>query len=188
MKQKSITAHVLLLTCLSVILFSATASAFDGNRQGFVMGFGLGVSPISHWNVESLSRSGTEQGTAGGIVLGYAWNNRNVIAYVSNVNFFYSENRKILVCSHAVSAVTWYHYFKDSKHSWYFKGGLGRAYVGSRYSDVGGAGFGIVVGTGVELFKQVELGTNLFYGTGKDTGSHSASVVSLSFVVTALAY
>jgi hypothetical protein len=185
MNHKSNYIIAVIVVFILTSMMSSSASAFDGNRKGFVFGIGLGGSPATHWKIPDIDSSGTAQGIASGILIGYSWNDANMLVYGNDHSLYFTDARS--ASSLVVFALSWYHYWgEDSK--WYTKLGLGKASVGAMYRNTGGDGFGMVVGGGYEIFKQVQLGANFFGGKGSDAGNYSATAYSITFTATVIAY
>lgn len=185
-RQKSNSICLVIATVIVASVISSTAFAFDGHRKGFVMGLGLGGSPSVHWSASKFGLSGTESSWATGPLLGYSWNNANMLVLASD-NYFSTENGEVYTTL-LLRGVSWYHYYGATHRGFYTKFGIGHLYVGTKYFDIGGSGFGVVIGGGYEFSKHLQFGVAFARGSGSDRGSISASGRGISFMVSAIAY
>lgn len=179
-----------LILAMSILIMLATtvssALAFDGNRKGFVAGFGVGGSPLAHWSSPSLSGKVTEQGAAGELLLGYAWDNANILAWNSAYCLYSTSKLKNSTILQGVDNIRWYHYWGKDKPTFYTVVGIGLSSLGTEYTDFNGSGFGYCVGFGKEILKQVQIGTYVIGGhTSSDAGvkaNHFAVLILVSLI------
>lgn len=82
------------------LLLTGSASAFNGMRKGFVIGGGLGIAPSANWSSEintpapfsfSIKPDENKVGLAVNLVIGYAWDEHNMIVYEGNVAGYNSD-------------------------------------------------------------------------------------------------
>ncbi|MCP4683947.1 MAG: hypothetical protein GY867_00730, partial [bacterium] len=92
MKKSAIAAVIIALVLFSSVL------GFDGQRKGFVLGGGLGFSPVGAWKVDvdifgqgigSIDEDGP--GAAVQIVIGGAFDEHNMLVYEVNVVGYNSD-------------------------------------------------------------------------------------------------
>ena len=85
--------RLVLITLMAVLFMATTACAFDGMRKGFVLGGGLGFAATADWDVEFMGVSVGEDGSGLGLnlVIGYAWDEQNMIVYEGNVASWKSD-------------------------------------------------------------------------------------------------
>src|SRR5512140_61394 len=79
-------ACLLLMVFMGVVLIAGSAVAFDGQRKGLVLGGGLGFAPTA--KISHHGESETNAGVAAHLVIGYAWDNENMIVYEGNVTTY----------------------------------------------------------------------------------------------------
>jgi hypothetical protein len=170
-----------------VLIFSAAASAFDGQRKGFVLGAGLGPGIVSTYHIDSVDESGA--GIGANVIIGYAWNNRNIAVWQLNGN-----SHNIDAFEHQgeqfYTGPTWYHYFKTDTQSLYSAVGAWQYAVweiGEGYQSIGWA---FIVGAGYEFARHLQCG--VFYSHAwirhyPDDRYHGWSS-HLNILVTAFAY
>ncbi len=163
-----------------------TSHAFDGQRKGFVIGGGGGVSPVAHWSWDRDDQSENLVGFNLQVLIGFAWDNHNVLVYqgpptLSKSNYFEDE-----LVFQGVWAIRAYHYFGDRGSSSHMNLGLGRAVYTVFDTNLGGDGIGFVIGGGYEFMPHVQVGLDLLFGHSKDEGTTiSHSTLALSIVAAA---
>ena len=125
-----------------ILLVGGTSSwAFDGKREGFVLGGGLGFAPLSRWSVTATDledyadQSESKAGVGGQLMAGYAWNEKNMMVAEGNMSTFKSEffssyvlypkNRRI---KQGYAGASWYHYFGPVGRSVFTAIGFGYYY------------------------------------------------------------
>ncbi len=187
--------RTLIVSVLAWAVMMTTVSAFDDQRHGFVIGGGLGFCTSASWEAErpvfNPPRINDETGSGGAlnVLMGYAWDNYNMIVMEANVVSFESEfgdldGKKI---SQGFNGAVWYHYFGPQGASFYTAVGIGlygwdvEAY---RRNDAGGA---ILLGAGYEFTKHVQVGGYLSAG---ETSSTAVTVKHnhFSILVSAVAF
>lgn len=158
---------------LILALCATSAFGFDGARKGFVLGGGLGfgyasVSVDNEPQYESL----TNAGVAGNFLIGYAWDEQNMVVFLRDA-VVYSEQTIFggsLTLVQGFSGVGYYHYFGLPGKSFYLTGGLGlqdwtpleSGYTANDY------GFGILGGGGYEFTPHVQVYGSFSYGKTSD--------------------
>ena len=87
----------ILVFLAAVLLLSTSSWAFNGVRKGFVLGGGLGFAPAAKWSVDDyymgmqLDTSETKAGVGLNLLVGYAWDEHNMIVYEGNVAGYKSD-------------------------------------------------------------------------------------------------
>jgi len=146
---------------------------FDGLRKGFVLGGGLGFSPVAKWSVdESIPGFGTlkgdesKTGVGAQLLIGYAWDESNMIVWESNVTAYESEDWDETL-GQGIGGASWYHYFGLPGKSAFTTVGLG-VYIwdNSVLSDLEeiDPGFGLLFGGGYEFARHWQVGGYLSFG------------------------
>lgn len=113
------------LTLTLLILLSSTSFAFDGNRKGFILGGGFDYSISTGWKLDSQMDSyETGSGLGFKFLIGYGFNDKNMIVYEVNSSRFFSDTlqRKI---TQGFSGASWYHYFGSRGKSIFTNIGVG---------------------------------------------------------------
>ncbi len=180
------------IAVLLTITLVATASAFDGTRKGFVMGGGLGLGPFAHKSVDGFSSiSDDKAGLALNLLIGYAWDEQNMLVYLRD-GVFFSVDVVPGVSVNAIqgfSGVGWYHYFGPVGKTAFVVGGLGLQDYSYLDNDWGSndPGFGMLLGGGYEFARHIQVHGTLSFGNtsaGQWDLNHSQFVIT----VTAIAF
>ncbi len=187
---------VLLLSVGLFVFSGSTAQAFDGVRKGFVVGGGLGIAANSHWEVDKTSVSEDKAGLGLNLIIGYAWDESNMIVYEGNVSAFSSDiastaggflglgNQNI---TQGFNGATWYHYYGTPGKSLFTAAGLGVYVFDVQDFDANDPGVGILLGFGYEFSRHWQTG---IYVSGGQTTSGGADFKhsNINVVVNALAF
>jgi hypothetical protein len=175
------------ILALTLLLVPLSADAFDGQRKGFVIGGGTGYSPVVHWSMDDPDVSESTTGFLYDFVIGYAWDNRNLLVYEAAPTFFESDYWNGRDGVQGVWDVKWYHYFGRRGSSIFSTVGVGRAMHGICNTWVGARGLGFYLGSGYEFVPHIQAGVFLAIGSGSDDG-YDFSHETVSIVLTGLAY
>lgn len=172
-----------------LMILAAQSFAFDGNRKGFVLGGGLG---IGHAKV-SVDVSGaddlTNTGAAINFVIGYAWDEQNMIVFLRD-GVIYSEKTihgGSITLVQGFGGIGYYHYFGTAGKSGFITGGFGLQDWTSLDDDYesNDAGLGLLIGGGYEFTRHVQLYASLSFGKTSDPSfdyNHSQLMVTISAV------
>lgn len=179
---------VLVAALASFLLLPMEGQGFDGNRKGLVAGFGVGIAPYSHFRISQLRADVTELGYTGEFVLGYGWNDRNVIAYNSTGCLYTTDDLAHVTIFQRFVGIRWYHYCSGANRPYFVSLGVGVFFLGVKYDNVRGNGFGWNVGIGKELLKHAQAGFYVMGGRTSNKYSVRANNVNAMFQVTLLAY
>lgn len=158
-------------------LSCSSAWGFDGQRKGFVFGGGLGVAPSASYSVEIGSFAENRAGAALNLIIGYAWDEANMIVYEGNVTSYETGRLSIETTfltargdqrvTQGFNGLAWYHYYGVAGSSFYSILGLG-AYVFDiedlEPNDVGRA---LLAGVGYEFERH--FGVSLYFSAGETT-------------------
>lgn len=136
-----------------VVLLCGSASAFDGRRQGFVLGGGLGGTVYSRISPEIEGHG--ERGLALHGLIGYAQNEHNLIAFEGNFT-------TRLFVGNGFYGPTWYRYFGDRGKAFFSVVGLGVYYYSAdllfHEPEDHETGLGYMIGGGYEFTGHVQVG------------------------------
>ena len=163
---------IILILLLLTVLPAGSCFSFDGERKGFVIGGGVGIGP----KIRSSNASGwnqiDESGLATNLLIGHAWNEKNIIALLQQgVYFTHSyytgsmfgpDEWKERNVSQGFIGMALFHYYGPAGHSPYFVFGTGLQYripLESDY-DLHESGPGLLIGGGYEFMHHVQ-----FYGS-----------------------
>lgn len=156
--------------CVVLAMLPVTSSAFDGNRKGFVLGGGLGVSAIARW---SCGVDGEHKvGFGYHFLAGYGWDQNDLLVYEANGALYhslYNSDSLIgsgsLLTSQGFQGAVWCHYYGPAGRSPFTAVGLGfySFYRGEDYHSDPGAGY--LIGGGYEFTPHVQA--ELYFSGGR---------------------
>jgi len=148
-----------------LIMLSGAVEAFDGNRKGFILGGGMGIGPSTKLKIIN-EYDKNELGFAVNIMVGYAWNNKNILCFEYNANHFWPPAFGSDTALSVFSSPVWYHYYGDEGKSLFSAVGWGRH--GLAIEKNGSArGLGFLFGGGYEFKKHFQVG--IYYSGGNVT-------------------
>ncbi len=161
-----------LITLVAVMLMSGSVGAFDGMRKGFVLGGGLGLNLSADYEVSEGIYSISEDGSGMGLnlVIGYAWDEQNMIVYEGNVGGWKSDlvNKDI---AQGFNGASWYHYFGPVGQSFFTVAGLGFYVFNPEDFENNDPAGGLILGGGYEFARHIQVGAYFSSGKTKDPGS-----------------
>ncbi len=181
---------------LALMLFTTgSANAWDGNRQGFLLGLGLGAGynrftgiqydPIGPEKVDNRSFA-----LAASPRIGYAVNNQLALYYSRHPIVFSlkNENDKEINITSCIEALMAHYYLTDTAPSLFFGAGAGVGYFfdddTSNYSKDSLKGIGVIGTVGFEPVKHLSAELSLHYKSPQQ----GASDFSISILVNVLGY
>jgi len=153
----------LLLFFILLNVTSGSALAFNGQRSGFMLGIGLGAhgfkADIEGWNHGGLATT---------FRLGAGISERFQVYAFNDLSWFNRDSERIYYSLYGLG-VNWF--FSDFTPSYYLRAGVGvtrladyHALSESSIFDRG-KGTGLLIGTGYEIRKHVNLEIALFHST-----------------------
>jgi len=167
---------IMSVTVMAILLSSSSAFGFNGLRKGFVLGGGLGFSPVSKWEADvplgPFGTVGLDESKAGvgvNILIGYAWDEFNMIVYEGNVTG-YSSDLADQTLTQGFNGAAWYHYFGPAGKSAFTTLGLGVYSFDGEDTDAADPGFGIMIGGGYEFSRHWQFGGYVGFGRTSDAG------------------
>ncbi len=185
------------IVVLLLFTFSRSVKAFDSSRKGLVVGGGLGHAVNSHWGNSDTPFDENRRGVGFNVLVGYAWENRNVFAlevnatgYVSEVEW--GEGRFTGFTSQNVlqgfAGMNWYHYYVVPGPGELFTSvGLGMYSFDVQAVDANKPGIGALIGFGFAYKRHFQLG--FYLGGGRTSSSKSRfSHSHINILVSALAF
>jgi len=174
-----------LFLTLLVLLLVSSASAFNGERQGFVLGGGLGFAPMAKMSLDDFEEDESNSGFGLNFIIGYAWDEYNMIVYEGNVcSYTSSEILNDLTVAQGFNGASWYHYFGPSGMSFFTAVGIGFCVMEIEdYDETIDYKVGFLIGGGYEFTRHVQVGAYFSSGgtavEGVDiTNSHFSVLVS----------
>jgi hypothetical protein len=189
MKKQFLTFTMLLLALAS------SGLAFDGNRKGFVLGGGLGFAPVSKWegyvfDLSSMSVVKADEESAGvglNFIIGYAWDEHNMIVYEGNVTGWKSDLFRDQSIAQGFNGAAWYHYFGIPGRSAFTVGGLGFYVFDVEDYDANDPKVGLLFGGGYEFARHWQVGGYIGLGQTEDPGGNFDHV-HMNFLVSGVAF
>ncbi|MFH1894012.1 MAG: hypothetical protein ABIK83_15170 [Candidatus Zixiibacteriota bacterium] len=205
--------RTLVAAALYMLLLQSTVLGFDGLRKGFVVGGGLGVAATAKWSVDiptnmisNIPGGATDEsnvGVGGHFLIGYAWDEYNMIVYEGNgcaytSDVFNDETSDDLNGKSAQSfgGATWYHYFGPLGKSFFSVVGVGAFAWKVKGYEMNDPGIAYIVGGGYEFAKHFQAGVYLSGGKTSDkitlpdgqTENIDFGHMHVNILVTAVAY
>lgn len=126
------------LTLIFVLLFLVCTQSFafwDGEREGFILGFGIGVgydsyTGIQYDSISSKKKDNSSIAFAASPRIGYAFNNQMAIMYSRHPLSYTveSDDGNDVTITSCTEALQFFYYFKNSAPSLYLGAGAGIAY------------------------------------------------------------
>jgi hypothetical protein len=178
--------HLIAPLLLIGLLLPLTSHGFDGQRKGFVVGFGLGMAPVANWSQDELGIDETESSYGIQFLAGYAWDDRNMLVYDGFGALRKSSNYDAYLLQNG-ERISWYHYFRPGAQGLYTMVGVGRMYLDSELCGVESSGWHISFGGGYEFVKQVQVGA-YYIGGWTGSGDRRFGHHLLALLVTVVAY
>jgi hypothetical protein len=164
-----------------------SASAFDGQRQGFLLGFGVGAGS---YKIEDRD---SKAGLVTDLKIGYGFTDQFQLFYTNKVTWRSADDWDgdglIL---HGLTGIGANYYFRPAAPSFFVGGGLGLASHGfiSTDSDVDSesdSGFGFYLGGGFEFARHLNVEFSVLWDT-IDYGYDDASAWTYMVTLNALAF
>lgn len=176
------------------ILLSIEASAFDGERRGFILGLGIGPGLTSYKQTVSYagsseSASESKFGFQTDFKIGYAPSNNLAIYYSSKVSWFGMENimGDNITIANGLAAAAFGYYFEEEGPTPFITGGAGLASWNPVFTSNAEVwrGFGMYFGGGYEFANHFEICGNLIWGNPTTSeGNYKLSTNSVIFQLT----
>ena len=131
---------------ISLALFASNAHSFDGNREGFVFGFGAGLGILTSPGLDHSNQTGVQTDLTIGVGL-----SDNVEFHYTGKQFWYSEGGEFFSLANPMIGLTYY--LKPQAPSGFLSASAGPS-IGVAFWEGGGgllAGPGFHVGVGYEF-------------------------------------
>jgi len=181
-KIKIITTVCMLLSAYSNLY------SFDGERNGFILGGGIGGGYLSNsTSYNSYSNTDSRGVFLTNFKIGYAPGNTLEIYYISKVNWWGQSDITFTLGLSAIAAT----FYLDSatETGWSISGGLGLSSLSAPFEEdlESSDGFGLFIGGGYEFAKHWNVELDLFYSAITDSGSDLNSF-GVQITINGLAY
>jgi outer membrane protein W len=142
----------IVIPTLTVLLLGTTANAFDDNKEGFILGLGIGASSIKTTYTGGDSR---DAGFATSLKLGYGFNSQTIM-YLGAIGDVYKYEGEDKSVNTALSGIG-LDYYIDKNSPFYVTGMVGFASVDSLKKSKDQTGYGFLVGIGYEISEHITL-------------------------------
>ncbi len=185
MKTLFVKQTCLILLASFVLVSSAHTS--DSDRRGFVGGFGIGHSPYANFDFAEIPGE-SNTGTAFKILFGYGISGNNVLVYEFSAVAPHSDLLNNTLIIQGMSGIRWFHFYESSSDWVLFTSlGAGRMLFGTEFSNVGGRGFGLQIGAGIEFKRHFHLDLNYIFGSTSGSNSFDTDHKLLMITLNVLA-
>jgi hypothetical protein len=192
------------LSVIGLLLFAHSASGFDGERKGFVLGGGLGFAPVAEWTRDYGQYSNRDNQASLGlhIIVGHAWDDHNMIVYEGNATAFRQREQDVIpfpdeelpsllanddVLGQGFNGAAWYHYYGEPGRTMFSTVGFG-LYVFDHDSRLDSdPGYGVLFGGGYEFSRHWQAGAYFSFGETEREGE-AYKHVHLNVLVTGIAF
>jgi len=164
---------------LALIVFTVlctSAAGLDGHRKGFVIGGGIGFAPNGHWSSNRefsytkepfrFASGENHTGLAGQYIIGYGWDEKNILVYEGNAAFYKSLFFDQTI-TQGTESISWYHYFGNTGNTFYLLLGAGTYNFGGKEFDQDSFSGAVIIGGGYEFLRHWQAGVCI--GLGKTT-------------------
>ncbi len=187
--------NLALLAAAGVCLWVSGASAFDGERGGFVLGFGAGVGltsftqTIDDFDGAATSDRQNEFSLGSDFKIGGGIGDRFLLYYVNRIAWLNVDNdlyRNEMIVN-GVGLLGASYYFQETAPSWYVLGLLGISTWGSLDEGDSEAGFGVGAGAGWEFTRHWSVEATINWGKPSEDWVET-NAVSFLVTINGLAY
>lgn len=184
---------------LLVMLLSARASAFDCERKGFVIGVGVGHSPLMIGSRDKPAYDfDDESGLGVNFIIGYAWNNTNMILLQTNLAGYEDTvdvyvdgdlvHQNEIQLTQGFTGLTYRRYFSSTPRSFYATAGIGmQAWIANEWYNCH-RGIGFLIGGGYEFIKHFEIDANYSFGFTETCSGVEYKHSQIIFTITGVLY
>lgn len=180
------------VACL-VVALPNSASAFNGQRKGFILGFGLGpgLTPVGGDNKIVLANTSFKIGIGLSEQLLLYWSSRG--AWYKTDYHYYESGQKSVTELFGVAGLGMSYYLLETAPAMYVTGSLGYSAVSNpfeSYANDADVGLGLSMGVGYEFSPHYSVEATLANGSISHGGQGSTKIPRWSLQVTfnALAY
>ena len=142
----------IIMPTIATLLLMTNANAFDDNKEGFMLGLGVGASSVKTTFTGGNSR---DTGFATSIKLGYGLNEQ-LAAYVAAEGDLYKYNDEGDRVNTAMTGIG-LDYYINQDSPFYVTGMVGFASVNKLKKSKDQTGYGFLVGAGYEITDHITL-------------------------------
>jgi opacity protein-like surface antigen len=156
----------ILSTVIFLLIAFSNLYSFDGERNGFILGAGIGGGYLSNsTSYESCSKTDSRGVFFTNFKIGYAPNNTLEIYYVSRVSWWGETNMTYALGLSAIAAT--YYTDTEAETGLSVSGGLGLSTLSAPFESGYGSsnGFGLFGGAGYEFARHWSVELDVLYST-----------------------
>ena len=137
---------------MTALLLTTNVNAFDDNKEGFILGVGIGASSVKTTYASGSSR---DVGLATSFKLGYGFN-KQTIMYLGAIGDAYKYDGKGQTVNTALTGIG-VDYYIDQNSPFYVTAMVGFGSVSELKKSKLQTGYGFLVGAGYEITEHVTL-------------------------------
>ena len=142
----------IIIPTIATLLLVTNASAFDGNKEGFMLGIGAGVSSVKTTYTGGNSR---DTSFATSLKLGYGFNEQLAV-YLASESGVYKYNGKGETADTSLIGIG-LDYYIDQNSPFYVTGMVGLGSVNKLKKAKVQTGYGFLIGAGYEISDHITL-------------------------------
>jgi hypothetical protein len=177
---------------LLFLFFQSNSYSFDGERNGFILGGGMGFGYLSNTTsfdtpIGSFSDTDNRGTFQTNFKIGYAPNNVLEIFYISKVSWWGMNDITYTLGLSSIAAR--YYLDKATETGWSVTGGFGLSALSAPFEEdlEPSDGFGLFAGGGYEFSRHWTVEFDLFYSSVSDEGIDFESF-GIQLTINGLAY
>lgn len=169
--QEDIVRRLAIVLFVFLVVMVSSVSAFNGQRKGFVLGGGIGFAPLVKWSTEvgPFDYSESKAGVAVHLLIGYAWDEQNMIVYEGNATGYSDDEVFDEPVTQGFDGAAWYHYYGVAGKSSFTVVGLGLYAFDAGDYKANDPGLGIMLGAGYEFARHWQVGGYISVGRTTDS-------------------
>lgn len=142
----------MIIPAITALMLTTNVQAFDDNKEGFILGLGIGASSIKTDIVGGDSR---DSALATSLKLGYGLNEQLTV-YLGAIGDAYKYDGKGKSVNTALTGIGIDYYF-DANKPYYVTGMIGASTITDLQKSKDQTGYGFLVGAGYEITDHVTL-------------------------------
>ncbi|MDX9856271.1 MAG: hypothetical protein RBT76_00600 [candidate division Zixibacteria bacterium] len=152
---------IIVALAVLTVMGQSSASAFDGERKGFIIGAAAGISPYGRVTPDHglfvldqpVEREGA--GTVSWGYMGWCWNKRDMVVGLLSIVGYQQES---IDFDHTFAGVAWFHYFRPTPTGLFSIIALGGASYDTGVTCPADVGPGYLLGGGYEFSSHWHFG------------------------------
>ena len=178
------TKALFLIVALLMLAVPMTASAFDGERHGFMLNLGIG---FGQGKISAGGESVDGTGICTDFKIGGGPNNQ-ILVYYTNRALWYSPENTSVELINGMSAAGVSYFLEPQAPSFFFSGALGVGVLTDSEFDGSESGFGVTLGVGYEIVNNFIVEFTFMHAGLANDYDFDASISNLALTISWLAY